>query len=145
MREKRTAGAAVVNRGGAGGRGWCRQVGPVGQRERMEGKVSWAARGLNGPSELAGPRGEKEVGSLRFGRAGRGEEVGREKKRKGQRPGLHLGWKEKPVGLRRKRGKEKEGIRGLNFLLFCKLHTTKQEPCNQHMMLKHLLLLKLLK
>jgi hypothetical protein len=58
---------------------------------------------------------------------------------------LHLGWKEKPVGLRRKRGKEKEGIRGLNFLLFCKLHTTKQEPCNQHMMLKLLLLLKLLK
>jgi hypothetical protein len=54
---------------------WARSVSERGGR----GRWSCAANGLNGPSELAGSLGEKEVGGLRLGewtgeksRAGRG-------------------------------------------------------------------------
>jgi hypothetical protein len=80
----------------------------------------------------------RAVGEKRKERRGKGEMGGAavparaEKEREGE-----AGLKE------RKRGRE-EGF--FNFLIFKTSHnTTREKPCNQNMMLKHLLLLNLLK
>jgi hypothetical protein len=89
-------------------------VGPVSQRERREGKVSWVARGLNGPSKLAGPRGEKEAGGLRLG------EWARKVSRAEMRPAalVLLGLKERGGGWAGPKERREGEKRDLGFLSF---------------------------